>query len=181
MEKGEGETLLSGSLLVDKTHPRVEFRGRLDELDAIIVMIQAAEADNPALVEKLDELRDSVYEAMSCDVTERPCSPMVLWNLTSDELRERSHNPKKYFGLGHIMFHREMGRAAAALNLLRTKVREAELSACRAYADGAPFGASIVERMNRLSSAVYVLMYSCLPEGYSRTITFGPPKKEGDK
>jgi ethanolamine utilization cobalamin adenosyltransferase len=96
-----------------------------------------------------------------------------LWGLDSQELHERSHNPAKYFGLGHIRFHYKMGALAAGINELRTQAREAELAACRAFeTDNGLERPDIVKVLNRLSSALYVLMYRYLPEGYSEIKSF---------
>ena len=59
------------------------------------------------------------------------------------------------------------GRDAAALNLLRTKVRETEVSAARIYIDCyfQVIRPDIMQALNRLSSAVYVLMVMVVREG----------------
>jgi ethanolamine utilization cobalamin adenosyltransferase len=90
--------------------------------------------------------------------------------MSGDEIRERSHHPERYFGLGHIRPHYSMGAIAAGLNTLRTRVREAELSACRAYEK--MDRADIIKVLNRLSSAVYILVYKYLPDGYAKTVRF---------
>ena len=126
-----------------------------------------------SLIEELEEVRTKVYEILSCEVTDKPCEELSLWGMDSEEIRERSHYPVKYFGIGHIRPHYTMGITAAGLNELRTKIRETELSACRAFA--APQGSSrpdIVKVLNRLSSALYILTYKYLPKGYDKTVTF---------
>ena len=52
-----------------------------------------------------------------------------------------------------------MGRMAAELNRLRAKVREAELSAARAFmtAEGVVERPDIIRNLNRLSSGVYIV------------------------
>ncbi|MDR2174438.1 MAG: hypothetical protein LBO82_00695 [Synergistaceae bacterium] len=181
-------TSLSGKTIVKKSNPRIEFRGRLDSLDAFVVSIQilAKREGVPALAEKLEEIRLKVRDILSCEVTGRPCEDLSLWGLGSDEIRERSHYPKKYFGIGHILPHHTMGIAAAALNTLRTQIREAELCACRAFEEAAfieeetlPIEREtlsgrpdIVKVLNRLSGAAYILIYDYLPDGYDKTVTF---------
>jgi ethanolamine utilization cobalamin adenosyltransferase len=61
-----------------------------------------------------------------------------------------------------------MGPLPIALNELRAQVREAELSAARAFSepDGACSREDIVMALNRLSSLFYVLMFKYLPEGF---------------
>jgi ethanolamine utilization cobalamin adenosyltransferase len=175
VEKQEHMTSLSGSIVVKKSNPRIEFRGRLDSLDASVVAVQIlAEREGlPALVGRLEEVRQTIRGILSCEVTDKPCRDISLWGLGPDEIRERSHHPDRYFGIGHILPHHTMGIAAAALNGLRTQAREAELSACRAV-DGEAFPErpDIVKALNRLSGALYILIYDCLPDGYDKTITF---------
>jgi ethanolamine utilization cobalamin adenosyltransferase len=177
IEKQEHTTSLSGRVIVKKSDPRIEFRGRLDSLDAFIVVLQimAKREGVPALVDKLEEVRSKVHDVLSCEVTGRPCEDLSLWGLGSDEIRARSHHPEKYFGIGHILPHHTMGIVAASLNTLRTRVREAELSACKAFeqqAEKVPERPDIIKVLNRLSGAIYILIYSYLPDGYDKTITF---------
>jgi ethanolamine utilization cobalamin adenosyltransferase len=175
MEKQEHRTLLGKSALVDKTDPRIELRGRLDSLSAAIVDLQIVglREGSDSLVQDLEEVLTKVYEILSREVTGEICPALSLWGLDADEIRERSHHPARYFGIGHIRPHHSMGAVAAGLNTLRTKVREAELSACRALTN--PESAErldIIEALNRLSSAIYILIYKYLPEGYSHMVRF---------
>jgi ethanolamine utilization cobalamin adenosyltransferase len=171
--KQEHTTLLSAGVVVDKTDPRVEFRGRLDSLSAAVVTLQIVgrREGRASLVEELEEVRAKIYDILSCEVTGRPCEDLVLWGLSSEEIKERSHHPAKYFGLGHIRPYHTMGIVAAELNALRTKVRETELSACRAFwTPQGPERSDIVTILNRLGSALYVLTYKYLPEDYGETV-----------
>jgi ethanolamine utilization cobalamin adenosyltransferase len=166
---------LSGNIIVKKSDPLIEFRGRLDSLDAFVVAVQilAKREGFPALADKLEEIRVKVRGILSCEATGKPCEDFSLWGLGSDEIRERSHHPARYFGIGHILPHHTMGVVAAALNTLRTQVREAELSACRAFeGEPSPDRPDIIKALNRLSGAVYILIYSYLPDGYDKTATF---------
>ena len=175
MEKQEHTTSLSGGAFVEKADPRIELRGQLDSLDALIVFIETTAEGERAedFVGKLEEARAKVHDILSCEVTGRVCEDVSLWGLSADSLRARSHNPEKFLGLGHIMTDRSMGQAAASLNLLRAKIREAELSACRAFENSGQERPDIIKALNRLSSAIYVLTYSFLPKGYDKTVSFG--------
>jgi ethanolamine utilization cobalamin adenosyltransferase len=178
MEQQEHMTSLSGKTVVKKASPRIEFRGRLDSLDAFVVVVQllAKNEKVPALIEELEEVRSRLHEIISCEVTDKPCADLSLWGLSSDAIRDRSHHPEKYFGIGHILPHHTMGIVAATLNHLRTQVRETELSACRAFdGEASPERPDIIKALNRLSGAVYILIYSYLPNGYNKTIAFGTP------
>jgi len=178
MGKLEHKTSLSGGAMVDKTHPRVELRGRLDSLCALVVELQIMGEQRGAtsLVEELEEVRGILYDVLSSEVTGKACEDISLWGLNGDEIRERSHHPERHFGLGHIRPHYTMGVIAAGLNVLRTQVREAELSACRAFAappnaeDETVYRPDLIKVLNRLSSAVYILTYKYLPDDYNRTV-----------
>ena len=61
-----------------------------------------------------------------------------------------------------------MGRMAAELNRLRTKVRETELAAAHAFmgADGSVERPDIIRCLNRLSSGVYIVFCKWLAGKY---------------
>ena len=119
-----------------------------------------------------------IYDILSCEVTGKTCDDLFLWGMSGDEIRERSHHPERYFGIGHIRPHYTMGASAAGLNALRTQIREAELAACRAFAaqsseeDEKVNRSDVIRALNRLSSAIYILTYKYLPEGYDKTVRF---------
>ena len=153
-----------------KDSPRIELRGKLDSLNARIILLQA-DSDSQEYIADLEELRTVVNQLQRCEACGKVFADgFTLWGLDSEDLHTRSRNPAG----GHIMPHHEMGRLAAGLNVLRTLVRETELCAVRAFGD--EDGLRICHALNRLSSAVYVLTYKYLPEGYSRVIYFGSPE-----
>jgi ethanolamine utilization cobalamin adenosyltransferase len=84
----------------------------------------------------------------------------TLIGLTEQEIREISHNPKKTLGIPHFMPTHEMGEMMAELNLVRTQVRETELAAVEAFFNPTKGlqREDIVKALNRMSSAVYVIM-----------------------
>lgn len=157
-----------------KDSPRIELRGRLDSLNARIILMQS-ESDSEEYISDLEELRAVVNRLQRCEACGKIFADgLTLWGIDEDEIHTRSHNPAEYYGLGHVLPHHEMGRIAAELNVLRTLVRETELCAVRAFGDDD--GLRICHVLNRLSSAVYILTYKYLPEGYNRTIHFGSPE-----
>ena len=83
--------------------------------------------------------------------------------VTAQELREHSHFPDKYYGQPHFLPAYTDGEAILRLNRLRTKVREAELACCRAFADadGKLRRVDILQALNRLSSLCWILMIRC--------------------
>ena len=175
--KQEHTTNLSGPELVSKTHPIIELRGRLDELNARIVLLQIrARAEEEFQLEaELEEVRGKAAELITCEVRGTPCGELTLWGMSEAEIHERSHYPDRYYALGHILPHADMGRWAAEINLLRTLVREVELVACRAFDDGegGVTRPDIVKVLNRLSSAFYILIYKYLPEQFDHVVHFG--------
>lgn len=156
-EKPEHFTHLNAELLVPKTHPRIAFRGKLDTLEAEMILCQL---EVPAFSKELQELLDFTRRILRCDVLETAIGEETLFGLTAEELRRRSHFPQEYYGQPHFMPEALDGRAIARLNRLRTVAREAELSAVHAFTDrdGNPTRPDILRAMNRLSSGVYLLM-----------------------
>lgn len=76
------------------------------------------------------------------------------------QLHRLSHQPLRYLGHDHLVPEARHGRDVALLNLLRGKVREAEVTAAQVFITPqfAVRRADIMQALNRLSSAVYVMM-----------------------
>lgn len=160
-EKPEHMTHLRSNILVPKTHPRIGFRGQLDTLQAEIICIQARaqEMGEEKLVKDLGDLLSSVRLILGAEVKDEPLEPVKVLGMSEEELRSYSHHVKKYFGIDHPVPDYSMGVMAAELNRLRTKVREAELSAVNAFCaeDGTIERTDIIRQLNRLSSGVYIV------------------------
>ena len=172
-EKPEHMTQLVGNVLVAKNHPRILFRGKLDSLQAHFVIAQAiaSEAGESAkLVEDLGDILRVLREMMRCDALDEPFANETIIGLTHEELRERSHYPMKYFGIKQMTLPEyTMGRVYAELNLLRTMIRETEVAAASAFLEGKKnMRPDIMEELNRLSSAVHIMMCIYLAGMYKR-------------
>lgn len=169
-EKPEHMTHLRGNLLVPKTHPRIEFRGMLDGLQAEIICLQAEafEQGLEGLTEDLGDILKNVRQILGAEVKDAPLEPSPLFGLVDKEIREHSHNVKKYVGMDHPIPDYRMGKMAAALNRLRTKVRETELAAAHAFMapDGSVERPDILRCLNRLSSGVYIVFCRWLAGKY---------------
>lgn len=152
-EKPEDMTHLRGNLLVPKTHPRIELRGRLDSLQAQILLLQADSAG--ALRSDLGSVLKYVQSILGAEVKDEPLAEVTLFGLDHSELRRQSHNVRETFGIDHPIPDCRMGKTALKLNLLRTQVREAELAAAHAFPKGER--TDIVQHLNRLSSGIYIL------------------------
>ncbi|MBE5807944.1 MAG: hypothetical protein E7317_06345 [Clostridiales bacterium] len=168
-EKPEHMTHLNGNRLVSKLHPRILFRGKLDTLMAQILCLQAdaMAEERPQLTEALDEVLDRTRQILSAEVREVPLEDRLLLGMTDEELRHASHDLKGSCGIDHPIPHRDMGRLALRLNLLRTFVRETELAAMAAFADD-PSRMDIVRALNRLSSCVYLIFARLLSGKYEQ-------------
>ena len=156
-EKPEHLTHLNGEFLVPKTHPRILFRGKLDTLEAELILCQQAAAHLAAAVGEILALARMLIR---CDVLEEPVPEGKLCGLTEGEIRKRSHVPQDYYGQPHFMPGAEDGAVIARLNRARCAAREAELAAVAAFSDreGNPTRVDILRALNRMSSMLYLLM-----------------------
>lgn len=161
-EKPEEMTHLKSDVLVDKTHPRIAFRGAVDTLEAEILLAAhlAVQEQEKRLAENLSEILALVRRLIRCDVLDEPVGNFNLCGLSEGELRRRSHLPQQYYDQPHFMPEPTDSRLLLKLNRTRTMARQAELAACRAFRDGEGrcTRRDIVCTLNRVSSTVYLLM-----------------------
>jgi len=156
-EKPEHMTHLHGNVLVRKTHPRIRFRGKMDSLEAELLLCQLS-------CEKwrgqLGEILALARKLIRCDVLNEPVTEEILCGLTAQELRERSHRPQDFYGQTHFMPEFTDGPVVLHLNRCRTMAREAELAAAAAFTDaeGSCTREDILRALNRMSSMIYILM-----------------------
>lgn len=156
-EKPEHMTHLNGEVLVPKTHPRIRFRGKMDTLEAELILCQLV----PGAPEgALGEILDLSRKILRCDVLEEPLRQETLCGLTQEEQRGRSHMPQDYYGQPHFMPQASDGSVIAGLNRARCFAREAELAAVEAFSDreGSLLREDIPKALNRMSSMLYLLM-----------------------
>lgn len=169
-EKPEHMTHLRGNVLVGKNHPRILFRGKLDSLQArtIEAQLTARDEGRRGLSDDLGEVLAFTRDVLASEVKDEPFARDTVFGLGEQELREMSHDPRRHFGLGHPVPDADMGTCAAALNSLRTLVREAELAGVAAFVDdgGSVARPDLLRAMNRLSSAVYILLCRLLGGKY---------------
>lgn len=170
VSKPEHMTQLRGNVLVSKDHDRILFRGRIDFLQAeILLLFGKVKAHSAELAEDLRELLDWARSILQAEVMGVPLMSREILSLTDAELRAHSHNPRKYFGIGHILPEPETEPILLELNHLRTTVRQVELVAVKAFSNtDHPAGEDIIQALNRMSSAVYVLMLRCSVEKLSK-------------
>ncbi|HHV26281.1 cobalamin adenosyltransferase [Anaerosalibacter bizertensis] len=160
-QKPEYMTHLFGNKLVYKDDPRIIFRGKLDSLQSEILELQHLSyvKDVEKLSMELQEVLEYVREILRCEVLSEEYSREKLFGLTEGELRDMSHFPKKYFGVGHILPHYKMDEIMLKLNSLRSSSREVELAAVKAFKkENGIERVDIIKALNRLSSGIYILM-----------------------
>ena len=156
-EKPEHMTHLNGEVLVPKTHPRIRFRGKMDTLEAELILCQLVPGSPEGA---LGEILDLSRKILRCDVLEEPLRQDTLCGLTQEEQRGRSHMPQDYYGQSHFMPQASDGSVIAGLNRARCFAREAELAAVEAFSDreGNLLREDIPKALNRMSSMLYLLM-----------------------
>ena len=156
-EKPEHMTHLDGTTLVPKTHPRILFRGKLDSLEARLLLCRL---EVPEFDRELGEILDYTRRLLRWEVLGQPVEEGKLLGLTEQELRRRSYFPQDYYGQPHFMPEASDGKRMIHLNLARTAAREAELAAAAAFTgpEGTVTRPDLIRAMNRLSSAIYLLM-----------------------
>ncbi len=156
-QKPEHMTQLNREILVEKTHPRILFRGQMDMLEAQILRCGKV---HPELAPNLGQLLALARKILSCEVLEKPLEEENIMGLTPAELRKRSHFPQDYYGQPHFMPDFSDSAQVLDLNVVRCSVRSAELSAVAAFVTpaGKLTRQDIVKALNRMSSAVYLMM-----------------------
>ncbi len=158
--KPESLTHLRGKRLVPKNNPRIKFRGKLDSLQAylILVILDAEQGGQLQLAGDLTQLLGYCRKIMSAEVREVPLEPLKFHGLNLEEIREYSHHPEKFYGIGHLLPQPTHGKLVGQLNFLRTQCRELEISAVEAFYEVGGERADILQALNRLSSLVYLMM-----------------------
>jgi len=108
----------------------------------------------------LADLRSFMGNVLRAEVTGEPLADIAMGEMDAQTLHRISHDPLKHLQHDHIVPAAEHGLDVALLNQLRARVREVELLATEVYLDvslqlSRP---DLVAGLNRLSSAIYVLM-----------------------
>ena len=157
-EKPEQMTHLHGDVLVNKTHPRIAFRGAMDSLEGDLMLCQLNCGEK--LVSSLGEILELARRLIRCDVLNEPAPEGNLCGLTEAEQRQHSHRPQDFYGQTHFMPEHTDGVEILWLNRCRCAARAAELAAARAFTDeeGNATRPDILRALNRMSSMLYILM-----------------------
>ena len=156
-EKPEHMTHLNGNVLVWKTHPRIAFRGKMDLLEAELMLCQL---NVPEMGKELQDILDTARYLLRCEVMDEQVAERKICGLESQELRKRSHMPQDYYGQPHFMPSAADGEEILCLNRARCIARQVEMAAVAAFTDekGNPTRLDLLRMLNRLSSMLYILM-----------------------
>ncbi len=168
-QKAEHMTHIRGAHLVPKSHPVISFRGKLDTFEAILLdlVTETESVGLTGLAKDLSDLLEYSRQMMKAEVTEQPLQVLEIRGWTPKDIRERSHYPKKFYGVNHFTPQPSHGRIMARMNYLRTQARELELAAVRAfYSDDGTTRDDILQAVNRFSSLIYVFMIELLAGEY---------------
>ena len=162
-QKPDAMTHLDATTLVAKNDLRIAFRGRVDSAIAHAVLLQTqwqSEAVAPALQRMLADIRSALGNVLRCETLGETMLPITVGDFDEAQLHAVSHHPLKHLGHDHIVPALEHGSTVARLNVLRTAIREAEIAGAQSFIDKdfSVRRGDLLQALNRLSSAVYVLM-----------------------
>ena len=143
---------------IKKNDPRIVFRGKVDSLHSEIVLTQCQireirDADT-RLDKELGELAEVVLKIMSAEVLQTKPEVTELFAKSLEQIHEASHKASAFH-----MTNADDGIVYAYLNKLRTLIRETEIAAIDAFPEAEEeYQQEIINLLNRLSSAVFVMM-----------------------
>jgi len=176
-EKPDILTWLDSDKLVPKNHPRIAFRGKIDTMLSYMVLLQSEfeEFDGDVAIKKyLDDLRSFMGNILRAEVKNERLEPLYMGKIDEKAIHKISHNPMKYLEHDHIVPKKNHGIWVGRINYLRALVREAEVSASLIFMDEGltVLRSDIINGLNRLSSALYVLMIMVLISAGGKEIKF---------
>lgn len=154
------QTQLDADYFVPKTHPRIELRGRIDALHALLQMAAHQEISGPNTAwirAALHDLIEYVKELGSAEFHVRPAHPIHINGLDGETLNRLSHHPDQ-LGLEHGFIAPDSATLTHWLNIARTAARATELDAWNQARgpEDVPFQ-SIALGFNLVSSSLYYL------------------------
>ena len=159
-EKPEHMTHLNAEVLVEKSHPRILFRGAVDLLEAELLLCCAnATGDIRKLLE--EALRHS-RTLLRNEVLDEPVKAETLGGMDEKALRERSHRPQDFYSQPHFMPEPTDKPLLLQVNKARCAARAAELAAVTAFPSGRE---DLIRAVNRLSSFLYLIMIQLKKDG----------------
>lgn len=162
-EKPEHMTQISGNILVNKTHERIRFRGKLDSLQAkwLVLQKEFESYENEKLNKDMESVTTFIKKMVLAEVLDIEFEEIKVLGESLDKIKEISHNPKKFFGMGHLFdISVKNSFIVLKLNEMRSISREAEISGVTAFSNerGIVEKKEMLKALNRLSSVIYVMM-----------------------
>ena len=162
-EKPEHMTQISGNILVKKNDERIIFRGKLDSLQAkwLILQKEFENYGNEKLQKDMESVAIFIKKIVSAEVLDMEMEEIKVLEETLDKIKEISHNPKKFFGIGHLFdISIKNSILVLKLNEMRGSSREIEIAGVAAFSNekGIIIKKEILKALNRLSSVIYVMM-----------------------
>ena len=151
--KPEHMTHLNAEFLVEKTHPRILFRGAVDTLEGEILL--AAANATGQIRKDLEEALEYTRTLLRNEVLQEQVAVETLGGMDEKALRERSHRPQDFYGQPHFMPSPTDSLLLLQVNKARCAARAAELSAVAAFPSGRE---DLLRAFNRLSSFLYLIM-----------------------
>ncbi|WP_373076619.1 ethanolamine utilization protein [Fusobacterium varium] len=162
-EKPEHMTQISGNILVKKNDERIIFRGKLDSLQAkwLILQKEFENYGNEKLQKDMESVAIFIKKIVSAEVLDMEMEEIKVLEETLDKIKEISHNPKKFFGIGNLFdISIKNSILVLKLNEMRGSSREIEIAGVTAFSNekGIIIKKEILKALNRLSSVIYVMM-----------------------
>ena len=151
--KPEHMTHLNAEFLVEKTHPRILFRGAVDTLEAELLVCSANATGE--IRKQLEEALAYTRTLLRNEVLDEPVKAETLGGMDEKALRERSHRPQDFYGQPHFMPSPTDSLLLLQVNKARCAARSAELKAVAAFPSGRE---DLLRAFNRLSSFLYLIM-----------------------
>lgn len=162
-EKPEHMTQISGNILVKKNDERIIFRGKLDSLQAkwLVLQKEFESYGNEKLNKDMESVSIFIKKIVLSEVLDTELEEIKVLGETLDKIKEISHNPKKFFEIGH-MFDISVKNSMLVLKLneMRSSSREIEIAGVTAFLNekGIVTKKEILKALNRFSSIIYVMM-----------------------
>ncbi len=147
----EHEEIFKGSL-------EIRFRGELDDCIAHALFLHSQTNNENAKI-WLNAIRSILGNVMAATCMDIQLKPFEIDILSCEQIHKYSHNPMRYLRHDHIVPNTSHNPECLRINTLRTKIRLLENTAYNLYADEQSVKRpDILNTLNRLSSACYVLM-----------------------
>jgi ethanolamine utilization cobalamin adenosyltransferase len=160
--------LVDDESLIDKSHPRLPLRGKLDTLQGLLLEAQVtADADGArGLVGELGEALELTRAIVGAEVTGRALPAWRLAGLSPAELRHHSHHTHELYGVPFMFPSVRQGPVVARLYTARAYAREAELALYLAFPHEEE-RTDLKLALNRLSSALYLMTIKYVANRYA--------------